>query len=330
MRSRLLRSWGLALAVLALGACARGPEQPAAAPAPAASRPRVVLQTDWFPQGEHGGFYQALAAGHYAAAGLEVEIWPGGPGSGIRLKVARGDADFGMLRADDVLLAASRGLPLVMVMATLQHEPLALMVHADSPVRAFPDLAGRTVIGNVGMAWLPYLERRFGITFEKRQNTYGLGEFLGRPDLIQQVMVTNEPYFARQQGREVRWLSLAAAGYDPYHVVVARRSLVRDRPEVVRAFVAASIRGWHEYLTADPAAADALIRQRNPQMSAGLLEHSRRELIAGGYVTGDPARGERIGRLDPARVAALAGQLRELGILEAPLDLSTVVLPPAP
>jgi NitT/TauT family transport system substrate-binding protein len=217
-----------------------------------------------------------------------------------------------------------------MVMATLQHEPLALMVHADSPVRSFPDLAGRTVIGNVGMAWLPYLERRFGITFEKRQNTYGLGEFLSRPDLIQQCMVTNEPYFARAQGREVRWLGLAAAGYDPYHVVVARRSLVRDRPELVRAFVQASIRGWHDYLNGDPAAADALILQRNPQMSAGLLAHSRRELVAGRFVTGDPARGERIGRLDPARLADLAAQLRELGILEAPLDLAAVALPPAP
>ena len=330
MRPRPPRLWCLALAVLVLGACARGPEQPAPAPASAVPRTRVVLQTDWFPQGEHGGFYQALAAGHYAAAGLDAELWPGGPGAGIRLKVARGDADFGMLRADDVLLAASRGLPLVMVMATLQHEPLALMVHANSPVRAFPDLAGRTVIGNVGMAWFPYLERRFGITFEKRQNTYGLGEFLSRPELIQQVMVTNEPYFARAQGRDVRWLGLAESGYDPYHVVVARRSLVRDRPDLVRAFVQASIRGWHEYLTGDPAAADALILQRNPQMSEGLLAHSRRELIAGRFVTGDPDRGERIGRLDPARLAALATQLRELGILEAPLDLTDVVLPPAP
>lgn len=330
MRRRSSLPWGLLLAILALGACARGPETPPPAPAAAAPRTRVTLQTDWFPQGEHGGFYQALAAGHYAAAGLDVEIWPGGPGAGIRLKVARGDADFGMLRADDVLLAASRGLPLVMVMATLQHEPLALMVHADSPVRSFPDLAGRTVIGNVGMAWMPFLERRFGITFEKRQNTYGLGEFLARPDLIQQVMVTNEPYFARAQGREVRWLDLAAAGYDPYHVVVSNRTLVRDRPALVRAFVQASIRGWHEYLTGDPAAADALILARNPQMTPGLLGHSRRELIAGRFVTGDPARGERIGRLDPARLAELAAQLRELGILETPLDLAVVAQPPAP
>jgi NitT/TauT family transport system substrate-binding protein len=330
MRSRLSRLGCLSLAVLALGACSRAPEPPPPTPTAAAPRARVTLQTDWFPQGEHGGFYQALAAGHYAAAGLEVEIWPGGPGAGIRLKVARGDADFGMLRADDVLLAASRGLPLVMVMATLQHEALALMMHADSPVRAFPDLAGRTVIGNVGMAWLPFLERRFGITFEKRQNTYGLGEFLSRPDLIQQCMITNEPYFAREQGREVRWLGLAAAGYDPFHVVVARTSLVRDQPELVRAFVQASIRGWQDYLNGDPAAADALILQRNPQMSLGLLAHSRRELIAGRFVTGDPARGERIGRLDPARLAELAAQLRELGILEAPVDLAAVVLPPAP
>ena len=324
------RCWCLVLALLGLGACARGPELPPPAVVPSAARTRVVLQTDWFPQGEHGGFYQALAAGHYAAAGLEAELWPGGRGAGIRLKVARGDADFGMLRADDVLLAASRGLPLVMVMATLQHEPLALMVHAESPVRVFPDLAGRTVIGNVGMAWIPYLERRFGITFEKRQNTYGLGEFLARPELIQQVMVTNEPYFARAQGREVRWLGLAESGYDPYHVVVAHRSLVRDRPDLVRAFVQASIRGWHEYLSGDPAAADALILQRNPQMSPGLLAHSRRELAAGRFVTGDPARGERIGRLDPARLAALAGQLRDLGILEAPVDLAAVMSPPAP
>src|SRR3954452_16970463 len=83
--------------------------EPAAAPA----RRKVVLQTDWFPQAEHGGFYQALAKGFYREAGLDVEIWPGGPGAGIKLKVSKGDADFGMLRSDDLLIAASRGLPVV-------------------------------------------------------------------------------------------------------------------------------------------------------------------------------------------------------------------------
>jgi NitT/TauT family transport system substrate-binding protein len=321
----------LLLLAATLTACSRPERKDEAGPA-VAGRRRVVLQTDWFPQAEHGGFYQALARGFYAEVGLDVEIWAGGPGAGIKLKVARGDADFGMQRADDVLVAAARGLPLVMVMATLQHDPLAVMVHEASPVRTMPDLAGRVVIGNVGMAWMPFLERRYGITFERRQNTYGLGEFLANPATIQQCMVTSEPFFAAQLGRPVRTLSLAEAGYDCHHVLVARRDLVRTAPDRVRQFVAASIRGWRDYLGGDPAPADGLILQRNPQMTPALLGFSRRELIRGRFVQGDPARGEDIGWLEMARIEELARLLHELRVLDAPVAAREVAttgfLPP--
>ena len=46
---------------------------------------------------------------------MDVEILPGGPGATIKLNVAKGSADFGLYRSDDVIVAASRGLPLVMV-----------------------------------------------------------------------------------------------------------------------------------------------------------------------------------------------------------------------
>jgi NitT/TauT family transport system substrate-binding protein len=297
-------------------------------------RRKVVLQSDWFPQAEQGGFYQALARGYYAEAGLAVEILAGGPGSGIKLKVARGDVDFGMLRSDDVLLAASRGLPLVMVAATLQHDPLALMFHADSPVTSFRDLSGRVVIGNVGMAWMPFLEKKYGFILEKRQNTYGLGEFLANPETIQQCMVTNEPIYAQQQGRRVRTLLLADAGYDCYHVVIARRELVRTSPEVVRAFVGASIRGWRDYLEGDPAPADSLILQRNPEMSRERLTFSRSELILRRYVQGDRARGEDVGQLSLTRLSDQMETLLALKVMEQPVVVTGVAtkefLPPVP
>ena len=306
--------------------CGRVESGEARAPAaPPRALRRVVLQTDWFPQGEHGGFYQALAKGFYAEAGLAVEIWPGGPGSGIKLKVVRGDADFGMIRSDDALVAAGRGLPLVMVAAVLQHDPMALMVQATSPVRTLADLGGRAVIGNVGMAYLPYLEKRYGITIERRQNTFGLGEFMANPESIQQCMLTNEPFFVRQHGRAVRLLPLADSGYDCYHTVFTRRELLRTSPDVVRAFVAASVRGWRDYITGDPAPAHALILQRNPQSSAELLAFSRDELIARGLVTGDPARGEDVGRLSTARIAGEIATLRDLGILEQPVQVADVL-----
>ena len=70
------RGIGLLLLAVLAGGCAR--QQ--AAVSPATGLRKVVLQSDWFPQAEHGGFYQALAKGFYREAGLDVEILPGGPG----------------------------------------------------------------------------------------------------------------------------------------------------------------------------------------------------------------------------------------------------------
>jgi NitT/TauT family transport system substrate-binding protein len=321
MRSVVLT---VSFCLLLLGMAGCGRQQPTPPPTASSTLRKVVLQTDWFPQAEHGGFYQALAQGFYRDAGLDVDIWPGGPGAGIKLKVAKGEADFGMNRSDDILLAASRDLALVMVAATMQHDPMALMVHADSPVKTFKDLQGRVVIGNVGMAYMPYLERKFSITFEKRQNTYGLGEFLANPDVVQQCVVTSEPFFAEQQGRRVRTLPLADSGYDCYHAIFCRRELIRASPDVVRAFVHATIRGWRDYLEKDPGPAHAVILKRNAQMSAELLQFSRSEMILRGLVTGDRAKGEDIGQLSTARIAAQLDTLLNLGIMEAPVTVDSV------
>jgi NitT/TauT family transport system substrate-binding protein len=233
-----------------------------------------------------------------------------------------------------LILSVARDMPLVMVAATMQHDPQALMVHADSPVRTFRDLDGRAVIGNVGMVFYPYLESKYGIKLIRRQNTYGLGEFFANPDTIQQCMVTNEPFFAAQNGHQVRTLPLMSAGYDWYQVLFTRREVIRRSPDLVRQFVHASIRGWRDYLEQDPNPADDLILQRNPDMTRELLAFSRRELIRGAYVQGDAARGEGIGQLSPERLAAQLETLLQLKILERRIKvadtMTTEFLPAIP
>lgn len=332
----MIRSVGAALFLVLLcslvAGCGRRGAAEGGSAVEQAPRRKVVLQTDWFPQAEHGGYYQALARGFYAEAGLDVDIWPGGPGAGIKLKVGRGDADFGMLRSDDLILAVGVGMPLVMVAATMQHDPQALMVHASSPVKTFKDLDGHGVIGNVGMAWYPYLENKYGISIERRQNTYGLGEFLSNPTVIQQCVITNEPFFARQKGREVRTLPLSDAGYDCYQVLFTRRELIRTSPDMIRAFILASIRGWRDYLEGNPKPGDALMLERNPQLSPELLAFSRAEMMRYRFVHGDPAKGEDIGHLAIARIEEQMSILRSLKILTAPVTVPSVVttefLPP--
>nr|HEV8010463.1 ABC transporter substrate-binding protein [Bradyrhizobium sp.] len=40
---------------------------------------KVSFGTNWVPEAEHGGFFQALADGTYKSYGLDVTIVPGGP-----------------------------------------------------------------------------------------------------------------------------------------------------------------------------------------------------------------------------------------------------------
>ncbi len=333
---RLFMSTAVAsLAALCLAGCGR-PASSQPAKAGTAATPvlrRVVFQTDWFPQAEHGGYYQALAKGYYREAGLAVEIRPGGNAAGIKLPVAKGDAYFGMNRSDDIMVAASRGMPLVIVAATFQHDPQAILVHADSPVKTFKDLQGRTVIAPPSMTWIPFIQKKYGITFALRPANYALGGFLADPEAIQQCLVTNEPFFAQQHGVAVRTLALADSGFDVYHTVFCRRELARMEPRVVGAFVAASIRGWRDYLTGDPAPAHALILKRNSQMTPEQLAFSRSEMILRSLVSGDPLRGEDIGQLSLTRLSEQIDVLLDLKLLDAPIGVNAVAtrefLPPA-
>ena len=96
---------------------------------------KIVLQADWYPQPEHGGFYTALAKGYYKDEGLDVTILPGGPYVSMEQQVASGGAQFGMGSSDKTLESVSAGLAHLAVAATMQRDPQGIMVRKDSPIR---------------------------------------------------------------------------------------------------------------------------------------------------------------------------------------------------
>ena len=288
-----------------------------------ADRAPVRLITDWYPQPEHGGFYHALIHGFYREAGLEVEILPGGPNALPIQRVATRGAEFGMASTDDVLLANDRGIPVVAVGATLQHDPQGLMVHEASPVKTFADLEGRTVAVTPGTAWFPYLMRRYGLkTTRERAHNFSIGAFLRDPDYIQMCFVTSEPFFAAEAGAKARVLLISGSGFDPYRVFFTRRDWIKDHPEKVRAFVQASVRGWKAYL-ADPSSVHAEIRRRNPELTPAKMDYSLKALKDGAFVVGDPSKGEAPGRMTAARWEFQHRTLKELGVLRGDSDPKT-------
>ncbi|NDV61289.1 ABC transporter substrate-binding protein [Puniceicoccales bacterium CK1056] len=283
----------------------------------------VILQTDWFPQPEHGGFYQALAKGFYLEEGLDVTILPGGPNAMSTQKVLKGDAHFAMNRADTIYSLAARDVPVLMVMATLQHDPQALLMHASNPINSFHDLNGRQVMAIPGLTWVNWIEAKYDIKLDIIPHDFGLERFLNDEEFVQQCLLTNEPYYVRRAGAEVKVMPLRESGFDPYHGIYCLQALAKSQPDLVRRFVRASIRGWEDYILNDPSPAFALISRKNPKMTPDFMAYSYTTMKEQNLVTGTESDPFTIGQLDPLRLKSLADELVRLGVIDPEKRLKT-------
>ncbi len=283
----------------------------------------VKLQADWYPQPEHGGFYNAIVKGYYRQEGLDVQILPGGPYISSEPLVASGAVQFGMNSSDHILESiANSAEPIIAVGATMQHDPQGIMLHADSPVKSWTDLNGRTVAVKPGSTWWEFLIQKFQLSAVKEvPATYSVANFLQDRNYIQQGFVTSEPYFAQKAGAPTRMLLNRDAGYDPYRVFYTSTSFLQQHPEVVEKFTRASIRGWCDYMI-DPAAANAMILKLNPALNPDWMQYSYTALKQGNFITGDPAARESAGKFDTARWQTLYEQLTSLKVIKKPIDVT--------
>lgn len=285
---------------------------------------KVRFQTDWYPQPEHGGYYQALAKGYYAAEGLDVEIVPGGPNAQVMANVATGRADLGMTNGDDVIVAAARGVPIKMVAAEMQRDPQGILFHEEYPLHSLKDLEGKTLMAGAGSTWIQVIQKKMGIHFNLIPLVGGLARFMNNPEFVQQCFVTNEPYFARQRGAKVGALLIASDAYDPYRVMFAGTDFIAKHPDIVAKFVRASIKGWVDYMQGDPEPANALLRAKRSDLTPEFMAYSIEAMKEYKLVAGDPAKGEEIGQLTAARLEKQIELLQEVGVLDKPVTVADV------
>ena len=109
-------------------------------PIPKNWRHRVSIQLNWYPEAEHGGVFQAVADGTYTAAGLNVDIRPGGRATPVAPELSLGRVQFAIANADDVIVYRGQGMDIVAVAAPLQNNPRCILVRQESGVESLNDL----------------------------------------------------------------------------------------------------------------------------------------------------------------------------------------------
>ena len=306
------------LAVLA-AACSPKPKAPT-------GRKTVRFATDWRAQGEHGGFYQALASGEYAKRGLDVTIMQGGPSVNVPQLLAAGAIEMGMGSNSFIPLnMAAEKAPVKAVAAFFEKDPQVLIAHPGTGVAKIADMAGRPILladASKTAFWV-WLKAKYGFTdAQVRSYNYSLAPFLADKRAIVQGYLSSEPYQVEKEGGfKPAVFLLADEGYPGYAtMVLAPTRLIDADPDMVRAFVEASAVGWKGYLHGDPAAADALILKDNPEMTPPLLANARDQMRLHGIVeSGDAATGN-VGAMSEARWAEFFRVTSQQGVYPKDMD----------
>jgi len=322
LRSRLVRYRTLCLALLGLCLLA----QPAGHATGASHPRRLTLWLDWYPNADHAGIYMALAKGYYAQAGLDVRVQvPSGAADALKL-LAHGTGDMAISYEPDVLQARAAGVP-VLATAAIVHAPLTCVLALKSAGITRPrQLMGRTV----AVAGLPSDLRNLAVMVaHDGGDPHAVKTVVVNYDLLQALLShkvdavegaywTWEALQAEETGHAVTVLRVDRWGVPPYDELVfatGERQLARESG-VLRAFLAASLRGYAEAATHPAAATTILLRVPGVLSSSRrLIEHSLHLLAP---LFRDSAG--RYGALSVGRWQAYADWMTQTGWIDRRLD----------
>ncbi len=324
IRAFLPRALTMGLLAVALGVSAG--LVPVRAQSPDKTLDKVSFGTNWVAEGEHGGFFQAVADGTYKKYGLDVSIVPGGPNENNRMLLIAGKLDFFMsANSLQTFDAVTNNVPLVAVAAMFQKDPQVFLTHPEAKVGKIEDLKPLTLlVSKEGIVtYFQWMKSRYGFSESKvKPYTFNAQPFIVNKDVAMEGYVSSEPYAVEKAaGFKPDVLLIADYGFNAYSTLIeTRRDMVDKKPDLVQRFVDASIVGWYHYLYGDNSAGNAMIKTLNPDMTDELLAYSVAKMKEHGIVDSGDTVKNGIGAMTDERMADFFDKMVRAGVVKSTID----------
>lgn len=242
----------IVIGAVVLAGCA-----PAAAPAGTALT-KIRLPMGYIANVQYAPFYIAVDKGYFKEAGLDIEFDYRFETDGMKL-VGANELPFAVVSGEQVPLARQQGLPVVYVMHWWKKYPVGVVSLAEKNIKTPADLVGKSV-GLPGFFGASYAGWR-GLLYTAGINeadikTQDIG--FTQVAALQQgkvdaavIYVNNEPIQLRAAGLDVNVMAVGDAVGMVANGIVTNEQTIKDKPELVRGFVRALLRGLADAV-ADP------------------------------------------------------------------------------
>jgi PAS domain S-box-containing protein len=289
---------------------------------------KATVQLKWLHHFQFAGYYAALDKGFYRDAGLDVSIIEGGPTTEVEKVVAAGRADFGV-GTSALLLHNAHGEDFIVLGQVFQHSPAVFLTPRKTGIRKIADMAGRRFMYSSQHGDMLALLKKHGI----EENDFTQVDHQGDPyDLINgkaDVMLAysfNEPFILEQAGEAYFTFSPLTNGIDFYgDNFFTTRKLAKDRPEYVKAFREATLKGWRYALDNKAEISDLILSKYSKVKSKEWLMFEANQL----YTLIQPELVE-LGYQNPARWKHISQTFVGLGMLPSGFDPTPIIYNPSP
>jgi NitT/TauT family transport system substrate-binding protein len=230
---------------------------------------KVTFRMNWYWGGIHAPFALAKERGYFERAGVNVDILEGkGSATTVQLVGTKSDT-FGWADGVSLTQNAVKGVPIKAVATILNVLPYAVVSLEESNIRSPKDLEGKTLAITPGdgltQTWpaivaanklnadsikLIHLDPKAKIPAVTEKRAHAL---LGGAD--------DQPIAMEVRGFKTRVMKFSEMGVTTVgFTVLAHQDTIRDRPDLVRRVVAASIKGFEDALREPEAAVEALMK----------------------------------------------------------------------
>jgi NitT/TauT family transport system substrate-binding protein len=239
--------------------------------APAQATEQATLRLDWLASGYHGLFFLALERGFYREQGIDLSISDGKGSTRTIQVVASGTETFGFANLSATALGFARGMPLVAVAAVIQKSPDAIIALKGSGIKVAKDIEGkRGAFTPTGAAdrLFPAFAKSAGVDMSRVtriqiESSARYSVLLqGNADFVVGWSFDDGYKINKRKAIEPPIL-FSDNGVNVLGVgIITGKDTLTKRPDVVKRFLAASMKGLEEALKSPAAAVDAILKWR--------------------------------------------------------------------
>lgn len=288
---------------------------------------KVDFQLNWMAGGANAGFAAAKAEGFYADEGLDVTIEQGNGSANTAQLVASGQAGVAYADAVAVSQLVAKGAPMKVVATVYQSNPNEVLALKKTGIELFADLKGHTVgvpAGSSQTTMLPLLLDANDMT-EADLDLINMPPASMVPALltgqVDAILGSMDSYRIQLelQGAELTGFEFASNGVPTVSTsMFASQSYIDENPEILKKFIAASLKGW-SFALDNPEKAVADVKEVFPDVDPELVK-AELAAITSLFCSGDA---KYLGKAEPAHWERTQDLLSKVGLLPEGVDPTT-------